>query len=123
MTQVELENLVMTMLLKGEHKILAALRQQAKFLKVKTREQTGVGFFTEFSIMSGAVRLESFPTFHLGNVIGTTSNLANGIGFLLFITKGVITMLEGYTYGEPWPSEFPGLVLKYWDAPSDLPES
>jgi hypothetical protein len=46
-------------------------------------------------------------------VNGTAANVRHGLGFLLFVIDGVISMLEGYTYDDPWPLEVEGLVLTY----------
>lgn len=36
-----------------------------------------------------------------------------GVGFLLYVDDGLITMLEGYTYGEPWPQPVGEFSLSY----------
>jgi len=44
----------------------------------------------------------------LGNVQVSFPGLEHGAGFVLFINDGLISMLEGYTYGEPWPEDITG---------------
>jgi len=108
-----LEEKVLEMLLRGESEVLAILRQQAKQAQVSSRQMTGVGFYTEFAVPSDVPRVPGRPTFKLGDVNGTVDNVNHGLGFLLYVKDGVLSMLEGYTYDEPWPDEIRGLVLTY----------
>ncbi len=48
-----------------------------------------------------------------GDVIGDIPGLASGAGFLLYIKNGVLDMLEGYSYDEPWPESINSFNLKY----------
>ncbi|SRR5713101_7641627 len=108
-----LEDRVLEMLLGGEDEILAILRLQAKQLQVSSREMTGVGFYAEFVVPSEVPRVPGRPTFKLGDVNGTADNVNHGLGFLLYVKNGALSMLEGYTYDEPWPDDVRGLVLTY----------
>ncbi len=109
----ELEDRVLDILLRGENETLTILREQSKRIQVSSREMTGVGFYTEFEVTPDAPRILGRPAFKLGDVNGTAGNVRNGIGFLLYVKDGVLSMLEGYTYDEPWPSEVQGLKLTY----------
>jgi len=108
-----LEDQVLDMLLRGQDEVLVILRQQAKQLQVSSREKTGVGFYTEFAVSPEVPRVPGRPTFKLGDVNGTADNVNHGLGFLLYVTEGALSMLEGYTYDEPWPDDVRGLVLTY----------
>ena len=108
-----LENQVIRMLLAGDDEALAVLRQQIDHAKVSSRRMTGVGFYTDFIIPPEVARIVDLPSFKLGDVNGTAANVMNGLGFLLYVTDGALSMLEGYTYDEPWPNELQGLVLTY----------
>ena len=108
-----LEDQVLEMLLRGEDAVLSVLRQQAKQLQVSSRKMTGVGFYTEFVVPSEVPRVPGRPTFKLGDVNGTADNVKHGLGFLLYVKDGALSMLEGYTYDEPWPDDVRGLVLTY----------
>jgi hypothetical protein len=112
-TLTTLEKQVLDMLLHGQDEALTILRQQAKQLEVSSREMTGVGFYTEFVVPPDLPRVPGSPTFKLGDVNGTANNVSNGLGFLLYVKDGVLSMLEGYTYDEPWPDAVSGLVLTY----------
>jgi hypothetical protein len=81
-----------------------------RFLRERSR---GVGFFTSFEVPPEAPRVKARPKFELGDVNGTADNVKHGLGFLLFVNDGALSMLEGYTYDEPWPDEVRGLVLTY----------
>jgi hypothetical protein len=111
--QTELEKQVLEKLLQGDDENLGVLREQARHAKVARRELTGAGFFTEFSLPAGILRLPDRPAFKIGDVNGTADNLKHGLGFLLYVVDGAISMLEGYTYDEQWPDEVLGLTLTY----------
>ena len=108
-----LEEQVLEMLLRGQDEVLDFLRQQVKDAQVSSREITGVGFFTNFEVPAEAPRVKARPKFELGDVNGMADNVKYGLGFLLFVNDGALSMLEGYTYDEPWPDEIRGLVLTY----------
>jgi len=108
-----LEKQVLQKFLFGENEILDILRKQVLMASVSSREMTGVGFFTKFVIPSDAQRILSHTKFILSDVIGTASNVKDGVGFVLFIGNGVLATLEGYTYDEPWPNEIQNLELSY----------
>ncbi len=108
-----LEEQVLEMLLRGQDEVLDVLRQQVKDAQVSSREITGVGFFTNFEVPAEAPRVRARPKFELGDVNGMADNVKYGLGFLLFVNDGALSMLEGYTYDEPWPDEIRGLVLTY----------
>jgi hypothetical protein len=118
-----LEDQLLQILLRGDDKVFAILRKQAKEASVRSRKITGVGFFAEFTVPPQSPRVEGRPTFKFGDVNGTADNVKHGLGFVLYVTDGALSMLEGYTYDESWPHELRGLTLKYstgkdrdWDA-------
>jgi len=107
-TQEDLEQKLMELLLQGDHPILAVLRQQYSSAKVVHREFTGVGFFTTFEVP------ENIPTVTPENIAGGNvdidlENLPNGAGCVLFVGDGKLEMLECYTYTHPWPDR---IVIK-----------
>lgn len=108
-----LEKQVLEMLLRGEDEVLTILRRQAQRLQVSSREKTGVGFYTNFLVSPDVLRVPGNLTFKLGDVNGAADNVSHGLGFLLYVKDGALSMLEGYTYDEPWPEEIRGLVLTY----------
>jgi hypothetical protein len=112
-TLTPLEDQVIRMLLAKDDEVLAVLRLQVDHAKVSSRRMTGVGFYTDIVVAREAARAINRPSFKLGDVNGTAANVKHGLGFLLYVTDGVLSMLEGYTYDEPWPNEVQGLVLAY----------
>jgi hypothetical protein len=108
-----LESHVLAMLLRGDDEVRRVLRLQAEELEVTSRKLTGVGFFTEFTVPSYVPRIPESPTLKFGNVNGSAENIKHGLGFLLYVADGALSMLEGYTYDDPWPEEIRGLVLSY----------
>jgi hypothetical protein len=108
-----LEQQVLDMLVHGQNEVLTILRQQAQKLQVSSREMTGVGFYSEFLVPPDVPRVPGDPTFKLGDVNGTADNVSHGLGFILYVKNGALSMLEGYTYDEPWPDDARGLVLTY----------
>ena len=93
----------MDFLLRGNHPVLATLRDQFAVAIVKEPDFTGVGFFIHFVVPTTAVRLER-DRLVLGDVHADLQGLQHGAGFLLFIEEGAISILECFTYEEPWPA-------------------
>jgi hypothetical protein len=108
-----LETQVLGMLLVGDDDALNALRSQVPHLRVTSREMTGVGFLTEFSVSVDAPRVVGSPTFKFGDVSGKADNVEHGLGFVLYVDDGALSALEGYTYDDAWPEEVHGLKLTY----------
>lgn len=46
--------------------------------------------------------------------------LQYGAGFVIFMRGGRLDILEGYSYGEPWPKEIRGFNLTYQREPREL---
>lgn len=116
-----LEAAVLEKLLTDEHKVLRGLRDQLSNARVKSREMSGAGFFTEFEWpgdvepVAGASRCIRF-----GDVHAELEGLEHGAGFVLFVDDGVVTMLEGYSYASVWPEEETLTSLRYHPTPRDF---
>jgi hypothetical protein len=106
-----LEKAVLDMLLDVQGEPFATLRQQMEHVTVIDREFTGVGFFTTFSIRDGAPVACNLPDSTFGDVGAEIPGLMHGAGFVLFIRDGGVSMLEGYTYDQPWPATTDGFKL------------
>jgi hypothetical protein len=118
MTQLEQE--VLALLLDGADPVLATLRDQVRVATLKERRFTGVGFFSNYHVPDSAQRIAGNPSIRFGDVHAEIHGLAYGAGFVLFVDNGVITMLEGYTYDDPWPETISGYKLSYInDKPRD----
>ncbi len=98
-----LERDVLATILAPEHPVMNALRRQLERCRVASRETTGVGFFTTLAI---APDIEPAPVrpgrMSLGDVKGDVDGLEHGVGFVLFVENGVLDVLEGFSYVEPW---------------------
>ena len=117
----KMEKTIMEMFLHGEHPLLENLRHQLSQCRIVKREFTGVGFFTDFEVDArlayGKVNLE------LSDVHTEFDDVKSGIGFVLFIRDGLLSMLEGYTYGtESYPENASQLALYYAWNPGDVPQ-
>ena len=100
-----LERQVIATLLAPDHPVMDALRRQFDACRVASREFTGHGFFSTLVVADG---VEAAPVtlrqLDLGDVTATIDGLEHGAGFVLFVRDGVLHMLEGFAYDEPWPS-------------------
>jgi len=76
-------------------------------LKVKRREFTGVGFFSDFTLDQRAnAEPSNSPDETLSSWVQLeTPGLMHGAGFILFTENGMLATLEGYCYDEPWPEK------------------
>ncbi len=104
------ESAVLDMIVKDE--TLSAedgviLKQQMKEAIIISRKMTGVGFFTDFQINEGSPHFNK-QTFTIGNKVrATIPGIEYGVGFVLFIEKGVVKTLEGFTNADTWPDPWP----------------
>jgi hypothetical protein len=109
----ELEGAVIELLLRGDDPVLLTLATQMAKCDVASRESTGVGFFTYFSVPDDTPRVPGKESFAFGDVVANMNGLENGAGFLLFVKNGRIAFLEGFSYDEPWPANIDGFSLRY----------
>lgn len=114
-TLTTFERRALDALLLGEDPALAVLRKQAAAAEVSSREETGVGFFTDIAVPAGVTRLEGNPTFKLGDVSGATDDLHDGFGLLLHVSDGLIRSLEAYAFEDRWPEELRNVTFRYID--------
>ena len=108
-----LEKAVLEKLLNGKAEIFQILFKQYLSLQVVNREFTGVGFWTNFSIPAGTVKLSGSPSFWFGDVHAKIDGLEHGAGIELLVKDGSLCMLEGYSYDEPWPETIRTFDLYY----------
>lgn len=116
-----LEAAVMDKLFTGDDMALALLRQQRQRLRVRTREYSGVGFFTEFDLPPDAPKLPVAGPIRFGDVLAEIDGMEHGAGFLIFVDNGLLTMLEGYSNAnEAWPETISSFRLSYCGPQRDL---
>jgi hypothetical protein len=77
----------------------AALETQLSTATLRSRENTGAGFYTYFSVQRdstaaiGGKRLRDGP-------VARIDGLKHGMGFILWLEEGYASCLEGYSYEE-----------------------
>lgn len=81
------------------------VRQQLAHATVSKREFSGVGFSTDFVVPAAAAVRRDLPSMEISDVGAEFPSVQHGAGFVLFIRGGVVSLLEGFTYGEPWPTD------------------
>ena len=114
-----LERAVLEKLFAGEHPVLAALRTQLEASKVARRELTGVGFFVDFTVPRTVPPAPVGERLSFGDVHAELEGLAHGAGFLAFVEEGYLTLLEGFSYDEPWPASTDRFLLRYEQDPRE----
>jgi hypothetical protein len=107
----DFEYAVMSKLLAGDDPVLECLREQYKNAHAEKREFTGHGFFTDFSFKNPVPIIENEKSFQIDDIAGIANN--TNVDFVLFIDNGILMMLEGFTYGEPWPERINSFELFY----------
>lgn len=115
-----LEKGVLAKLAEGDDPSLAALREQIETAVVAKRTLTGVGFLTEVKVSPSTARLAPRGRIRFGDVLANVPGLQHGAGFVLYIDAGAITALEGYSFGEAWPSDVTGFTLYFSKPERDL---
>jgi hypothetical protein len=115
----DLEQAVLDKLLAGDNPALDVLRTQAERSRVSNREFTGVGFWTDLEVPEDAPAATP-RDLTLGDVYATIHGLEHGAGFQLLIRGGRLSLLEGFTYDEPWPGEIAAFELAYIKEPREL---
>lgn len=83
----------------------ADLNRQLDAAIVIQRENSGGGFFTTISVANSAPKLSS------SSVLGCETQarvdgLQYGLGFVLFIKRGMLHMLEGFAWGPETTASF-----------------
>ena len=107
-----LEKTVIDAILEKQGDPFDAVRAQLQYATVSARRFTGVGFFTDFVIPPDAPVRRDLADTTFGDIGADLPTLKHGVGFLLFVRRGTITMLEGFSYDEPWPDDVSGFKIK-----------
>ena len=81
----------------------------------------GKGFFTELEVSSDApVAPTTKDSIRFGDVVAEVVGLEAGVGFLLYVDRGRMTALEGYTFEEAWPERIEVHSMGYAKEPCDF---
>jgi hypothetical protein len=108
----DFERAVLSKLLSGDNAVLRLFRQQLEVCRCSKREATGVGFYTYLDV-SAYTGPRPELDLKFGDVVAKIDGLEHGAGFVLYLKAGALMMLEGYTYGEPWPDRVGSYTLSY----------
>lgn len=73
-------------------------------IRVETRDYSGAGFLTKLTRSDGAKLFADEQSFVWGKVGARLNRERLHTGYLVYVEHGWLTALEGYTYGEDWPS-------------------
>jgi len=99
-----LEREALGLLLAGDHPMLAALRKQAEVCRVSERRFDGVGFFSTLALSPGTPAIAVGRRRVVLDGVGVSwAGLDHGASVIVFIDEGRLTLLEGFTYADPWP--------------------
>jgi hypothetical protein len=115
-----LERAVIEMTLRGEHPVLKKLRSQWEAASVQAREFTGVGLYANLEVLAPSQTLSTKKRFTFGDVVIDFPGLSAPVGSVLFIDGGVLSVLELYTHGDPWPQDDSSFTLRYAREPRTL---
>lgn len=107
-----LEKAVLEKVFSGDVPLLVQFREQLGRCSVTTREATGFGFYTTLNVPESTARIPGLD-FKFGDVVGEIPDLSSGVGFLIYVKDGIVSMLEGYSYDEPWPPSIDSFRLRY----------
>lgn len=100
---VALVNRLLPLLLEGDHRALAALRNQWRYARVGTITLSGSGFFASIEVPPRLPKVEP-SQMSGGSAAIELTGAPHGAGCVLFVRDGHLSMLEGYTYeGDEWP--------------------
>ncbi len=113
------ERTVLDKCLTGEHPLLQSLREQLDGIQVAEREYTGVGVYVRLAY-TGDARPCPCPSLVIDDVLLDVEGLEHGAASAVFVTEGVLSLLEMYSYGEPWPARPVILGMTYRGATRQL---
>jgi hypothetical protein len=103
----DLERHVIQQILTVEAADFLDLAAQLTELVVVSRDETGVGVFTNFSPTAHLKPCRSCPCMRLGqHVLATIGAQKLLAGFILYVDNGIITTLESHLYDDGlWPND------------------
>lgn len=83
------------------------LKKHINYLKIKSREPTGVGMYINFCYdnIENVEQLDILNASLSTNEIIELDTLENGLGYEVDITNGFINFIELITYGETWDGD------------------
>ena len=112
-----LEDDLLRMLLEGNDAMLMILRNQLSHVVFAKEELSGSGIFITFKLAKEVVAIPGEPGIRFGDVAIELEGLTNPAGCVLFVDSGRLSLLEIYSYDEPWPENLGSYKLRYEPGP------
>lgn len=91
--------------------VMEALRAQLDARRIKSRELTGVGFYTRL-VVPQALAVAGIGRLVLGGAYAEIEGLQHGAGFVRVVDDGMLEKLEGFTYDGPWPDRIEAFTVR-----------
>ena len=111
-----MERDVLEKALAGDHPVLSDLRRQLSMCQVSKREMTGCGFFADLHVAPDTPRAKTAKRhIIISDVTAEVLGLKHGAGFVVYVDDGILMMLEGFSYDEPWPDRIESYTLDYME--------
>ena len=104
------------MLVRQAHPHVDAFGAQLAACRTKSREFTGVGFYTRL-VVPQALAVAGMDRLTLSHVAAEIDGLPQGARFVLFIEGGMLELLEGFTYDGLWPDRIEAFTLRSLTSP------
>jgi len=102
----ELEKLLIRQFLEDEKIEIAKRKVNLDLIEVSARELTGAGSFTQLKKCDELKVSSINHSFKWGKLGAKLNSEKIDTGYLIYIEKGYIDTIEGYTYGgDDWPEE------------------
>ena len=95
----DLENAALSAIFDERPDLRRALREQLAAASIVSREYDGAGFFTYFSVSESAPAIPS-PLSLGDNVYARIEGLQYGVGFVLLMKNGRMSVLDCYPIGD-----------------------
>jgi len=96
-----------------------ALSRQTELAQVTAFENTGAGFFSTVIVSPDAPALRAESP--LDGAYGDVAGIQHGMGFVVFLEEGQLSLIEGYCHGDDSTMgidfEHVAFDLKPWGAP------
>ena len=90
------------------------LAAQIPFLEYVERGESNIAFWADFRVRDGAPREDPPDDYCLASLFGFSPEMEHGISFVVDVTAGTISSLEGVTLAhEPWPKNEEGITLRF----------
>ena len=101
----EFEKIIITDIIEQYPEYKSKLRAQFEHAVVQKREFSKYGFSTDYAVEPPLKTLGDDVNLQLGKHQWNINGLRYGSDYILWITNGLISCLEGFSYEEPWPDE------------------